>query len=208
MADLNVDPALLTQASNGISTIISELSDLGVGETGALGRGFARLTMSAAEAGTGNVQVTFETFTERWSWGVRALVQSGNEIAKILDLSAGRYHLIDEQVSNTFKQMFTHLAGNPHLSKTDLEGMDWGQVWDNSNFNTARNPQYSAASFSEAFSHMGDNVSMLGQVGQYLASDEVPQQSGIGDFFLADTGAAAKVAEIQQARQDAGGGNK
>ncbi|MDO3648957.1 hypothetical protein [Nocardia mangyaensis] len=206
MAELNVDPALLTQAATGINTIISELSELGVGETGAVGRGFAQLTMSAMEAGTGNVQTCFETFAERWSWGVRALVQSGNEIAKILDLSAGRYFEMDEQFSNTFKQMFTHLAGNPHLSKADIENMDWGQVWDNSNFNTSRQPEYSAESFSDAFSHMGDNVSMLGQVGQYLASDEVPEQSGLGDMFLADTGAAAKAAEIQQAQQAARGG--
>ncbi|MGY0497398.1 hypothetical protein ACWZHB_02735 [Nocardia sp. FBN12] len=206
MADLNVDPALLTQAATGINAIISELSELGVGETGAVGRGFAQLTMSAMEAGTGNVQTCFETFTERWSWGVRALVQSGNEIAKVLDLSAGRYNEMDEQISNTFKQMFTHLAGNPHLGKADIEAMDWGQVWDNSNFNTARQPEYSAESFGKAFSHMGDNVSMLGQVGQYLASDDVPEQSGLGDMFLADTGAAAKAAEIQQAQLAARGG--
>ncbi|MFD3592915.1 hypothetical protein ACFWU5_09315 [Nocardia sp. NPDC058640] len=206
MADLNVDPALLTQAATGINTIISELSELGVGETGAVGRGFAQLTMSAMEAGKGNVQTCFETFAERWSWGVRALVQSGNEIAKILDLSAGRYHEMDEQFSNTFKQMFTHLAGNPHLGKADIEKMDWGQVWDNSNFNTSRQPDYTAESFTNAFLHMDDNVSMLGQVGQYLVSDDVPKQSGLGDMFLADTGAAAKAAEIQQAQQAARGG--
>ncbi|MGW5922136.1 hypothetical protein ACWFPY_24365 [Nocardia fluminea] len=208
MADLNVDPALLTQAATGINGIISELAELGVGETGAVGRGFAQLTMSAMEAGTASVQSSFETFAERWSWGVRALVQSGNEIAEVLDLSAGRYYEMDEQISNTFKQMFTHLAGNPHLSKADIEKMDWGQVWENSNFNTARNPDYSASSFGDAFSHMGDNVSTLGQVGQYLASDDVPDRDSLGDVFVPDTGVAAKVAEIQQAQQAAGGGNK
>ncbi|MFE3543033.1 hypothetical protein ACFXK0_08685 [Nocardia sp. NPDC059177] len=197
----------MTQAAAGINGIISELSELGVGETGAVGRGFAQLTMSAMEAGKANVQACFETFAERWSWGVRALVQSGNEIAEVLDLSAGRYYEIDQQISSTFKQMFTHMAGNPHLSKADIEKMDWGEVWDNSNFNTARNPDYSVSSFTDAFSHMGDNVSTLGQVGQYLVSDDVPERDSIGDMFVPDTGVAAKVAEIQQAQQQARGGN-
>ncbi|MFI5501007.1 hypothetical protein ACIA5E_18265 [Nocardia asteroides] len=199
MSDINVDPALLTQAATGITSIISELSELGVGETGAVGRGFSQLTMSAIEAGKANVQSTFETFTERWSWGVRALMQSGNNIAEILDLSAGRYYLMDEQVSNTFKQMFTHLAGNPHMSEADIEKMDWGEVLSNNTFNLAAQPNYSASSFTQAFSHMGDNVSTLGQVGQYLATN--PDKA-----YSLDTGVAAKVTEIQQAQQQAAGG--
>ncbi|WP_405177759.1 hypothetical protein OG225_26315 [Nocardia sp. NBC_01377] len=198
MSDMKVDPELLTQAANGISAIIGDLSDLGVGETGAVGRGFSQLTMSAIEAGKANVQSTFETFTERWSWGVRALVQSGNEIAEILDLSAGRYYLMDEQFSNTFKQMFTHLAGNPHLSKADIEKMDWGEVLSNNAWNLAAQPDYSTSSFADAFSHMGDNVSTLGQVGEYLVAN--PDKA-----YSLDTGVAAKVAEIQQTPKTGGG---
>ncbi|MGW5451833.1 hypothetical protein [Nocardia sp. NPDC003979] len=205
MSDLNVDPALLTQAANGINTIISELKEFGIEETAAAGRGFAELTMSAMEAGKANVQASFETFAERWSWGVRALVQSGNAIAEILDLSAGRYHLIDDQVSTSFKQMFTHLAGNPHLSKAEIEAMDWGEVLSNNTWNLATQADYSADSFGKAFSHMGDNVSTLGQVGEYLVSGDTPDQSGLGSMFLPDTGVAAKVAEIQRAKQSAGG---
>ncbi|MFE7723793.1 hypothetical protein ACFU44_32745 [Nocardia rhizosphaerihabitans] len=198
MSDLNVDPALLTQAANGITGIIDELSDLGVGETGAVGRGFSQLAMSAMEAGKANVQTTFETFTERWSWGIRALVQSGNEIAKILDLSAGRYYLIDQQASNALKQAFTHLAGNPHASKEDIEKMDWGQVLSNNTWNLAAQPNYSASSFGDAFSHIGDNVSTLGSAGQYLL--ENPDKA-----YSLDTGVAAHVAEIQQSQQPGGG---
>lgn len=196
MSDINVDPALLTQAATGITGIISELSELGIGETGAVGRGFAQLTMSAMEAGKANVQSTFEEFAERWSWGVRALVQSGNEIAKILDLSAGRYYLMDEQISNSFKQMFTHLAGNPHMSKADIEEMDWGQVLSNNTWNLAAQPDYSGSSFSEAFSHIGDNVSTLGEAGQYLLDN--PDKA-----YSLDTGVAAHLAEIQQSQQPA-----
>ncbi|MFJ2834583.1 hypothetical protein ACIO52_04405 [Nocardia sp. NPDC087230] len=198
MSDLNVDPALLNQAAAGITSIISELSELGVGETGAVGRGFSQLTMSAMEAGKANVQATFETFTERWSWGIRALVQSGNAIAEVLDLSAGRYYLMDQQASNTLKEMFTHLAGNPHLTDEEIDKKSWDQVLSENTWNLAADPNYSGASFSEAFSHMGDNVSTLGQVGQYLATN--PDKA-----YSLDTGVAAKVTQINEDRQKAGG---
>ncbi|MFC4128666.1 hypothetical protein [Nocardia rhizosphaerae] len=199
MSEVNVDPALLTQAANGITSIISELSELGVGETGAVGRGFAQLTMSAMEAGKANVQNSFETFAERWSWGVRALVQSGNAIAEILDLSAGRYYQMDQQASNALKQMFTHLAGNPHLSEDEIEKMDWDQVLSNNTWNLATQYDYSASSFGDAFSHMGENVSTLGDAGQYLLDNPDKAYSPIGDTGVAEYLAGLKQNEQQQA---------
>lgn len=67
---MNVDPAVLQQAAEGITEVIGELSELGIGETGAMGRGFSLLTLSPMQAGKASVQNAFETFTERWSWGV------------------------------------------------------------------------------------------------------------------------------------------
>lgn len=69
-------------------------------EWGKPGRWGALLTLSPIQAGKASVQNAFETFTERWSWGVRALVQAGNEIAKTLGL-AGRYHIMVEKFSDT-----------------------------------------------------------------------------------------------------------
>ena len=89
---------------------------------------------------------------------------------------------------------------------TDEDGaMGWGEVLSNNTWNLATQADYSADSFGKAFSHMGDNVSTLGQVGEYLVSGDTPDQSGLGSMFLPDTGVAAKVAEIQQAKQSAGG---
>lgn len=90
--DVTVDPAVLRQAADGINGIVGELSEMGTGETGAVGRGFSLLALSPLEAGKGSVQKALETFTQRWSWGVRALVQAGNAIAQTLGLAAGRFH--------------------------------------------------------------------------------------------------------------------
>ncbi|GGK37132.1 hypothetical protein [Nocardia camponoti] len=202
MADnLNVDPTLLTQAATGITSIIGELSAMGIGETGAVGRGFSLLTMSSLEIGKPNAQASFETFTERWSWGVRALVQSGNSIAQILNLSAGRYYIMDEQFQSTFKEMFTHVAGNPHASDADIDKMSWGEVLSNNSVNFVLNHNYSKESFVDAANHVGNNVSTLHQVGQYAIDN--PGKFGPGVAW--DTGVAAKVAEIQQAQQGGAG---
>lgn len=203
MSELNVDPAVLTQAANGINGIIGELSELGIGETGAVGRGFSLLTLSPKEAGKALVQSTFETFTERWSWGVRALVQSGNAIAETLGLAAGRYHIMDEKFSNTFKEMFTHLAGNPHLTDAEIDARDWQTTLSDNQWSWASHPEYSADSFTQAFGKIGDNVSLLGQLGKEVPN--IPDQGPLGTF-LPDTGLAAKAAEIQAAQAAARGG--
>ncbi len=84
VSELVVDPAVLNQAAQGITGIIDALDGLGIGETATVGRGFSLLTLSPMEAGAPAVQRSFEGFTERWSWGVRALVQSANAIAETL----------------------------------------------------------------------------------------------------------------------------
>ncbi|MEV4130539.1 hypothetical protein [Nocardia sp. NPDC049707] len=160
-----MDPVVLQQAADGITGIIGELSELGVGEGGAMGRGFSLLSLSPIQAGKASVQKAFETFTERWSWGVRALVQAGNEIAKTLGLAAGRYQIMDEKFSDTFKEMFTQLTGNPHLSKEEIDARSWGETLADNQFNQIRHADYSAESFQNAFTHIGTNVKVIEAVG-------------------------------------------
>ncbi|WP_051181251.1 hypothetical protein [Nocardia vinacea] len=117
------------------------------------------------------VKAAFETFTERWSWGVRALVHAGNEIAKTLGLAAGRYHIMDEKFSNTFKEMFTQLTGNPHLSKEEIDARSWGETLADNQFNQIRHTDYSAESFQNAFTHIGTNVKVVEAVGPEQRSD-------------------------------------
>lgn len=80
-----------------------------------MGRGFALLALSPLQAGKASVQSTFETFCNRWSWGVRSLVQSANSLAQSVGLAAGRYQMMDEQAKNALKEVYSHLFSNPHL---------------------------------------------------------------------------------------------
>ncbi|MEV0685256.1 putative T7SS-secreted protein [Nocardia sp. NPDC050378] len=50
----------------------------------------------------------FQDLHRKLVLGIRALVQSGNEIAENLDLSAGRYYLIDQQASKVVKAVDAH----------------------------------------------------------------------------------------------------
>ncbi|MFF3567953.1 hypothetical protein ACFYXQ_09265 [Nocardia jiangxiensis] len=187
MADkLSVEPAVLTDAADGINSIIGELSELGVGETGAVGRGLSLLALSGMEAGKASVCKAFSTFLDRWSWGVRSLVQSGNEMAKALNLAAGRYHEMDETFSNTFKEAYADLVGNPHLSKDQIDKRSWGDTLADNGFNDARHPDYSLSSFNGAIDHIGRNAHAIAAVAPTIAEHPVRW----------NTGAAQKAAQI------------
>ncbi|KAF0846223.1 hypothetical protein [Nocardia caishijiensis] len=205
MADeLKVAPEVLIQAAQGITGIISELSEIGVKETASSGRGFALLTMSGLEAGKAAVQKGFEEFTERWSWGVRYLVQSGNSIAEAVGLAAGRYYMMEQQGSDTFKQMYTHLLGNPHLSSAEIKARTWGETLADNPINMALNPDYTAESFEDAAAHADKNWQVVQAVGPQalanLSTLDPYSYAKPGDDGLPDAGwntqAAERAAEI------------
>ncbi|WP_107657478.1 hypothetical protein [Nocardia suismassiliense] len=193
---LEVDPQVLVKAAEGINRIIGELSELGVKETAATGRGFSLLALSPLEAGRHNVQQAMERFTDRWSWGVRYLVRAGNEIAKVLGLAAGRYHMMDQAASDTMKQVWTHLVGNPHLSKDEITSRSWEATVADNGLNHVRNSDYSGDSFDRAFAKIGTNVQVIEAVGpQALAN---LGSYGTGEQLGWNTGAAQQAAEIMK----------
>lgn len=159
MADeLNVDPKLLQEAADGINKIVGELSDVGIGSTAAVGRGFAATRLSPMEAGTESVQEEFGTFCDRWSWGVRALVQDGNDIAKTLNLAAGIYHEEDQEFSNMFKEAYADITSNPHLTAQQVDARSWGQTLSDNMVNNAIHPDYSLKSFQKMVSHNANDA--------------------------------------------------
>ncbi|WP_280255930.1 hypothetical protein [Nocardia abscessus] len=210
---VNVDPAVLVQAANGIEATIGELSNMGIGQTGNMGRGFALLTLSTMEAGKHTVQKTFETFTERWSWGVRALVQAGNSIAHTLGLAAGRYDEMENKSAETLKKMWTHTLGNPHLTDEQIASRSWGDTLSDNTFNHVRNADYSLQSFQQAAQTMQTNARVIEAVGpQALANAGVaaavlvpqPGMAGLAAPGLTgetpgwNTGAAKEAADIMK----------
>ncbi|MGX1808581.1 hypothetical protein ACWIGI_22910 [Nocardia sp. NPDC055321] len=169
--ELRVDPAALTQTAQGITGMIDALSEVGFKETAASGRGLALLTLSALEAGKQSVQTEFESYTERWSWGVRALVQAGNEIAKALGLAAGRYNAMETKAENAFKVMWTNMVGNPYLSKDEIAKQDWGDTFSDNPFNHMVNPDYSRESFDRAAIAAQMNWEIIQAVGPQAAAN-------------------------------------
>ncbi len=158
--ELKVDPAVLTQAANGINSIIGGLSDLGIKETGAMGRGFALLALSPLQAGKASVQSTFETFCNRWSWGVRSLVQSANTMAQAVGLAAGRYQMMDEQAKDALKEVYSHLFSDPYLTKDQIDKRSLSETLSDNGFNALMHPDYSAQSFQD----MSDKMRLDAQV--------------------------------------------
>ncbi|MTE14181.1 hypothetical protein GLP40_15590 [Nocardia sp. CT2-14] len=158
--ELKVDPAVLTQAANGITSIIGQLSDLGIKETGSLGRGFALLALSPLEAGKASVQSAFETVCNRWSWGVRSLVQSANTMAEVVGIAAGRYQIMDEQAKDALKEVYSHLFSDPHLTKEQIVKRSLSETLSDNGFNALMHPDYSAESFRD----MSDKMRLDAQV--------------------------------------------
>ncbi|GAB4584365.1 hypothetical protein [Nocardia sp. IFM 10818] len=209
---LNVSPEVLIQAAQGITGIITELSEIGIKETASSGRGFSLLTLSPLEAGKAVVQSGFEEFTERWSWGVRYLVQAGNSIAETLGLAAGRYYMMEQQSSDTFKQVYTHLLGNPHLSSDEIKERTWDQTLADNPINQIINADYSQQSFDEAAAKMNTNWQVVQTVGpQALANvsavtnpvSAFTSEDGLPDAGWNTNGAeqAAAIFSGQQGRQ-------
>jgi hypothetical protein len=117
MADgFTVDRAALRATAQGISDTIGALGQLGFSEEAGVGRGFSGLALSGLQVGDAGLQGAFSGFCDRWSWGVRSLVQDGNEIAARLGLNAGVYADAEQYVVGTLKDVTDAAMGDPHVS--------------------------------------------------------------------------------------------
>ncbi|MBM7053220.1 hypothetical protein [Streptomyces durocortorensis] len=146
-ADLNVPPAALAQIAKGIDLAHAELKELGMIGQATAGRGFSDLALSGLELGHAGLASQFETFCDRWQWGVRALTQRGNNFAQGVGLSAGSFAEQERYIKDSFKIAVNSTNGNPYLSEDEVKDMSWDTIrkqhaWDN--------PDWSADSFTEA----------------------------------------------------------
>lgn len=126
--ELGVDPALLTNASEGINTVVGELKGLGIEASGAVGRGFSLLNLTGLQAGTAGLHDAVSGFCDRWEWGVRSLVQDANMIAQNLGLSAGLYHDMEEYASSRFKRVVADTIADPRQTDEQTDQQSWGDV--------------------------------------------------------------------------------
>lgn len=205
MGDLAVDPQVLIQAAQGITAVIDVLADLGIGETASSGRGFSLLALSPLEAGNQDVQKSLEEFAERWSWGVRYLVQAGNSIAETMDLAAGRYHIMEQETSDAVKTVWTHMAGNPHLSGEEIAARTWEETLADNPVNHMLNPDYSAESFAKSAEAIQTNNEIIDAVAPQAFANISPELAGVAGVDAEagfNTGAAEQAANIAAAQGD------
>jgi hypothetical protein len=141
-----VDPAALRQITKGINGAISELKELGFDTDAQLGHGFDKLALSGLESGHPDVAATFDTFCERWGWGIRGLIHEANEFARRLDLSAGLYHEQEQYVSTTLKIGVNAAMGDPTLSAEQLREKSWKQVGEENPYTQFRHANWDPTS--------------------------------------------------------------
>ncbi|MGH3167896.1 MAG: hypothetical protein ACRDN0_18670 [Trebonia sp.] len=122
-----VDRAALAEAAQGLNDVINELSGLGLDETGEVGRGFSGLALSGLQMGDADLAGAFGGFCDRWSWGVRTLVQDGNQFAQRLGLSAGMYNDVENKVTGALKDVVVASVGDPHMTDQQAASASWSQ---------------------------------------------------------------------------------
>jgi hypothetical protein len=126
MADgFTVDIDALQETAQGINGVIGALGDLGMSENAEVGRGFAGLSLNGLQVGHPQLQSALAGFFGRWQWGVRTLVQDGNEFAQRLGLAAGAYHDAEQTVTAAAKDVVDAVAGDPHLTDAQAAQGSW-----------------------------------------------------------------------------------
>ena len=141
-----VDPEALQRITKGINLAIDELKELGFDVEASQGQGFDELELAGLEVGDAGLCQVFADFCERWGWGVRSLVRDANQFAERLNLSAGLYHEQEQYASNTLKTVWTAAAGNPYLSKEEVEQRSWSQTLQDNAVSHVMDADYSAQS--------------------------------------------------------------
>ncbi|TCK20143.1 type VII secretion target [Pseudonocardia endophytica] len=106
-------PAAMRDAADGIDGLVGELGTLTTAGRAGAGRGVAALELDPDQVGHDELAAAFATFCERWEWGVRALVQSGTEMAEGLRESSKAYENADAETGSLFSRLLSDAVGDP-----------------------------------------------------------------------------------------------
>ncbi|MFE3597817.1 hypothetical protein [Streptomyces sp. NPDC059142] len=182
--DLDAPDEALALIAQGIDKAHGELKDLGAIGRATAGRGFAELSLTGLELGHAGLAAQFDTFCERWEWGVRALMQRGNNFALGVGLSAGAFHEQEQYIKGTFKIAVNSVNGNPHLGEEEIESKSWDEIRSQS---TTDGADYSAESFAEAHDDVKQNWGDTMYVAERKALKDL-QETGIVSPELGEAG--------------------
>lgn len=118
-------PAAMRDAADGIDGLVGELGALTTAGRAGAGRGVAGLALDADRFGHDELAAAFATFCHRWEWGVRALVQSGTEMAEGLRESLQAYQDADAETGSLFSRLLSDTVGDP---TADPEADSWAET--------------------------------------------------------------------------------
>src|SRR6201996_2514525 len=156
----SVDRAALNESARGINDSIAALKGLGLDETAEVGRGFSGVALSGLQAGDAELATAFGGFCDRGSWGVRSLVQDGNQFAGRLGLTAGIYADTEQYLTGVAKNVTVALAGDPHLTDGQAAQASWTQ--DAAGITGAQTPD-SQLTWSQVGSQASQQWTQVGQ---------------------------------------------
>jgi hypothetical protein len=145
----DIRAAGLGAIAQGITLTLAELKEIGVDSMAGAGRGFSGLSLSGLQLGHDGLRTAFESFCERWEWGVRALVIEGNDFAENVGLAAGTLYETDQYVGGALKVGANSLIGSPYASEDEVTQMGWGDIAKSGAF--GGDADYSKESFEEAW---------------------------------------------------------
>ncbi|MGW0282698.1 hypothetical protein ACWDXT_06255 [Streptomyces sp. NPDC003236] len=138
----------LGDIAQGLNLALGELNDLGMVGLAGAGRGFTELELSGLDLGHESLTDSFQSFCERWEWGVRSLVNEGNALAVKTGMAAGAYYETEKYIEGSFKIGLNSAIGNPHASEEDVAKQSWGDV-----ATSSLHVDYSEESFEKAYNN-------------------------------------------------------
>ncbi|URN16729.1 MULTISPECIES: hypothetical protein [Streptomyces] len=187
--ELRLPPDIARLLAEGIDKAHGELKGLTSIGDAAAGNGFSGLALSAMELGHRGLADEFGAFCDRWGWGVRTLMQRGNEFAVAVGLAAGWLHEQDQYVKGTVKVVVNGINGNPHLSEEEVQAKSWEEIRD-------QRPTDGADWSGESLRAAHEEVK---QVNKDVAYDVMYQSTGtLEDLGVYDSGERERMEALQR----------
>lgn len=134
-AGFGVDLNALAEAERGVRDAVAELNEMygwggGEANVGAEGRGLEHLHESATPDTVGHdgLSGALALFVEKWTWGVKFLVEDGVDCADALRDTRSVYEKADDAAATAVKRVLHVFGGNPVEDADAWDNKDWSQI--------------------------------------------------------------------------------
>ncbi|WP_455358647.1 hypothetical protein [Streptomyces sp. SYSU K21746] len=210
--DLAATNEALGLIAKGLTEALAELKELGMIGQASMGRGFSDIALTGMETGSAGLTAKFGTFCERWEWGVRSLVQEGNNFARQVGLSAGVFHEQETYIQGAFKVAVNAGIGDPYATEDEITKKSWGDVFGDNMYtddfdHSQESSREALANAARGWKDAGRDVA-TSEVGALDAVQRGIDGTGMRDEFdaqLDETFGPSPEARAQAAQQQRGG---